>query len=119
MPKKAVKTSLGMEENIEALIAYILGWITGIVFFIIEKNSKYVKIHAAQSFIWFFGLMIVDLILGILFRGMPMVGYIFSMIVNIVFWVVGLGTWIWLMVSVYQGKDPKIPVVRKLAESMA
>lgn len=51
--KERKKTSLGLNENIEALLAYLLTWLTGIVFYLVEKKSKFVKFHALQSAIAF------------------------------------------------------------------
>ena len=34
------KTALGIDENIEGLLCYVLGWITGIVFLVLEKENK-------------------------------------------------------------------------------
>jgi len=51
---------LGSDENVEALLTYVLGWITGIVFLILEKNSKFVRFHAMQSTITFLGLTILS-----------------------------------------------------------
>ena len=45
------KTSLNIEENIEALLCYVLTWVTGLLFLILEKDNKFVKFHAMQSII--------------------------------------------------------------------
>ena len=38
-----------------ALLSYVLGWITGLVFLLIDKRP-YVRFHAAQSVVVFLGL---------------------------------------------------------------
>jgi len=45
------KTSLGLDENIEGALCYVLGWLTGIVFFVLEKDNRFVKFHAMQSIV--------------------------------------------------------------------
>ena len=35
------KSSTGLEENIAGLLCYVLGWVTGLIFFLIEKESKF------------------------------------------------------------------------------
>ncbi len=70
------KSSLGMDANVAVLIAYlggvVVGWIPVIryaaflvplVIFILEKESKFVRFHAMQSF----ALNILGLVLGLLF----------------------------------------------------
>ncbi len=42
------KTSMGVEENIAAVLCYVVGWITGIVFLVLEKENKFVRFHAFQ-----------------------------------------------------------------------
>ena len=50
-PAPVQKTSLGMEENIEGLLCYLFGWLSGLVLLLVEKNSKFVRFHAVQSLV--------------------------------------------------------------------
>gem|GEM_PF-5995295 len=36
---KMGKTSLGLEENIAGLLSYVLGWLTGLIFLLLEKRA--------------------------------------------------------------------------------
>ena len=56
----------GMSENTAATLSYVLGWLTGIIFFLIDKRP-YVRFHAAQSIVTFGGLHILKIVLGMLF----------------------------------------------------
>jgi uncharacterized membrane protein len=58
------KTPLGLSQNVEALLCYVLAWVTGIVFLLLEKENKFVKFHAIQSIITFLPLSILSWILG-------------------------------------------------------
>jgi len=107
----ATKTSLGLDENLEGLLCYILGWITGLVFLIAEKNSKFVKFHAAQSLITFLGLGIVTMVLFFI----PIIGWTLMSVVSLL----ALILWIFLMIQAYQGKKFKLPVVGDIAEKLA
>src|SRR5688500_11267796 len=55
------KSSSGLDENIAALLSYVFGWVSGLVFFLIEKDSKLVRFHAIQSIL----LCVVIAVLGI------------------------------------------------------
>src|ERR1035438_351345 len=55
--------SSGISENVAGLLCYVLGWITGLIFFFIDKRP-FVRFHAAQSIVVFGGLMIVRIVLG-------------------------------------------------------
>jgi len=45
MPEEK-KTALGIDENVEGLLYYVLGWVTGLIFLLTEKENKFVKFHA-------------------------------------------------------------------------
>lgn len=60
-------TSTGLQENIAALLCYVLGWITGLIFFLIEPNNKFIRFHAMQSII-VFGIFTL---LSIIFNWLP------------------------------------------------
>ena len=60
------KTSTGLQPNLAGLLCYILGWITGIVFLILEKENKFVKFHAMQSIIVFGGITVLYIVLSII-----------------------------------------------------
>ena len=44
-------TSTGLSPNVAGLLCYVAGWITGIIFFVLERRNKFVRFHAAQSII--------------------------------------------------------------------
>jgi uncharacterized membrane protein len=94
------KSSTGLEENVAGLLCYVVGWITGLIFFLIEKDSKFVKFHAMQSIITFGACTILS----------------FIPIVNWFIGIVALVLWILLMVKAYQGQKFKLPFIGDLAE---
>ena len=97
------KTSTGLQENVEGLLCYLLGWITGLIFFLIEKDSKFVRFHAMQSIV----VSIVFMVLSFI----PFVNIITSLIYLIL--------WIVLMIQAYQGKLFKLPVIGAFAAKQA
>ncbi len=113
------KTSLGLEENIEGALCYLLGWLTGIIFYILEKDNTFVRFHAKQSILTFLPLHILWFILGggmfwggIFFWGV----WAFFVVIG---WLVGLLMfilWIILMLKAYQGEMFKLPIVGDIAE---
>src|SRR5271166_728176 len=58
-----VPATAGMDENVAGLLCYVLGWVTGIIFLLIDKRP-FVRFHAAQSIVVFGGLFILRLGLG-------------------------------------------------------
>lgn len=56
-------TQTGMKENVAGLLCYVLGWVTGLIFFFIDKRSI-VQFHAKQSIVLFGGLHLIGIVLG-------------------------------------------------------
>jgi len=102
------KTSLGMEQNIEGLLCYVLGWVTGIIFLLLEKENKFVRFHAVQSIVVFGAYTVIAIILSFI----PVVGWIILWILGVLAFIL----WIVLMVKAYQGQMYKLPVAGDIAE---
>jgi len=105
------KSSTGMNENLAALLSYVLGFITGIIFFVIEKESKFVKFHAMQSILVSAALMVLSFVLGFI----PFIGWLALILLGPVSFVL----WIILMVKAYKYVWFKLPVVGDIAEKQA
>ena len=102
------KSSTGMQPNLAALLSYLAGIITGVIFFLIEKENKYVRFHALQSIITFGFFLVANVALGFI----PVVGWSFMPLLGILQLIV----WIILMVKAYQGEKFKLPVIGDIAE---
>ncbi len=102
------KTSTGIQPNVAGLLCYLVGFITGIIFFLIEKENKFVRFHAMQSIITFGGLFILGFLTGVI----PVIGLMIGSLI----WVVDVILWILLMIKAYQGEQFKLPFIGELAE---
>jgi len=98
------KSSTGLDENVAGFLCYLFGFITGIVFLVVEKESRFVKFHAKQSTITFLGLFVITLLFG----GIPVIGFLI-LIFSLILWLV-------LMIKALQGKRYLLPIVGKMAE---
>ena len=108
MANDGKNTSLGISENVEGLLAYLLGWITGIIFLLLEKDNKFVRFHAMQSIAVFVPIMILDWIVSFL----PGIGGFLVWALGIISFVL----WIYLMIKAYQGERYKVPYAGEWAE---
>jgi uncharacterized membrane protein len=113
----------GLAENVAGLLCYTLGWITGLVFFLIDKRP-FVRFHAAQSIVVFGGLHIINIAVGIIFgAGLMMMGGFGAFGMGAAIYglisLVGLILWILLMVKAYQGEKFEVPVAAGIAKSFA
>jgi uncharacterized membrane protein len=102
------KTALGIDENMEGLLCYVLGFITGILFLVLEKDNKFVRYHAMQSIITFLALFVISMVVGII----PFLGRILSGLIGLV----ALILWLLLMLKAYQGEMYKLPIAGDFAE---
>ncbi|MGM0602404.1 MAG: DUF4870 domain-containing protein [Bacillota bacterium] len=101
-------TVLGIDQNLEALLCYVLGWVTGIVFLFLEKENEYVRFHAMQSLVTFLALFIITLVIG----WIPILGWLISFLFSIL----GLVLWLILMIKAYKGESYKLPYVGDFSE---
>lgn len=113
------KSSTGMQANVAGLLSYVLGWLTGLIFFLIEKENKFVRFHAMQSIIVFGALFILQIAVGMFMTifAMMHLGILIPLLslLNTLVMVTGFILWILLMVKAYQGKMFKLPVIGDIA----
>lgn len=102
------KTSMGLEPNVAGLLCYVLGWVSGIIIFILERDNKFVRFHALQSILVFGSLNVAGAILG----WIPFLGVFFNVVIGILAFIL----WILLMVKAYQGEKYKIMWAGDFAE---
>ena len=118
----ALSADSGMSENVAALLCYLVAWVTGIIFLLIDKRP-FVRFHAAQSIVVFGGLHIIAIAIGIFSgAGMMMTGFgAFGMgmalvgLINLVAFIL----WILLMVKAYQHEKFEVPIAAGIAKSIA
>lgn len=114
-------TSLGIAERWERVLCYALGWISGLVMLIVERENRNVRRHATQSMLVFGGISLLLLavsIVGGLFGAIPLIGWLFAAL----FWLVGHAIWIaagilWLVLLVMAYARPNffLPLGRTFA----
>ena len=107
------ESSTGLKANIAGLLCYVFGWITGIVFLVLEKKSSFVKFHAVQSIVVFGFLNILSIFIRIIFSN------IFGTLLSFLVGMATLILWIVLMLKAYQGEMYKLPIVGDIAAGIA
>lgn len=107
-PRHTEKTSTGFDANVAAALSYLVGFVTGVIFLLVEKENRFVRFHAMQSTLLFIGIVLVDILLQIV----PLLGALL-----VVFIVIPLSAFLWLfmMFKAYQGEEYKLPLVGQMA----
>jgi len=103
-------TSTGLSPNVAGLLCYVGVWISGIIFFVLERKNKFVRFHAAQSIVAFGTITVAGIVLSLI----PVVGDAFSSIIGII----GFIVWIIMMVKTSNGEWYKLPWAGDVAEKM-
>lgn len=118
-PPQSEKTSMGLEQNTAALLSYLFTLVTGLIFYFVEKDNKYVRFHAMQSILYGVAMVVAGILLVILttvLRYIPFIGPMTSMLLSFAYWIGTVVIWILLMVKAFQGERYKLPVIGNIAE---
>jgi uncharacterized membrane protein len=129
-PVQTAKSSTGLDENVAALLAYIATWVSGLVFFLIEKDSRFVRFHAMQAILlgasatilgillwilWVFGFIISASISDVL-------GGLVSVVLGLLLFVFSIGVLIAIvmcLIKAYQMQYFKLPIIGNFAEKFS
>jgi uncharacterized membrane protein len=103
-------------RNLVAALSYLLGFITGIVILLVEKEDKYVRFHAMQSTVVFGGLFIINFLIGMIFGSITVIGVLASM-VNTLISLLAIVIWIVSIIKAFQGQVFKWPIAGEIAEN--
>ena len=129
-PVQTVKSSTGLDENVAALLSYIFGWVSGLIFFLIEKDSRLVRFHAMQSILLNAGALVIGIILWfvwvfgvIIFASIndtlgSLIGLVLGLLL-FVFWIGLLIAVVLCLVKAYQKQYFKLPVIGNFAEKFS
>ena len=114
----AASPTEGLQENVAGLLCYILGWVTGLIFLLIDKRP-FVKFHAAQSIAMSIGVIVLYIALAI-FIGVLHVMHIFflGLLIYPILWLALFLLWIFVMYKAYQHEKYKLPIIGNLVEGV-
>ena len=97
----------GLDRNVASMLCYALGWVTGVIFLILEKDDEDVRFHALQSIATFGALTLLNLVSGLI----PIFGWMIAALIFPVSFIL----WIVLMVKAYRGERFVLPWVGEWA----
>ena len=129
-PVQTTKSSTGLDENIAALLSYVFGWVSGLIFFLMEKDSRLVKFHAMQSIllnavaivfgiVLWIGWIVVALVLS---QVSDVLASLVSIVMGLLMFVLYVGVFIafvMCLIKAYQKQYFKIPVIGNFAEKFS
>jgi uncharacterized membrane protein len=108
----------GMAENVASTLCYALGFITGIIFLLVEpyNRNKAIRFHAFQSIFLSVAAIAIRYVLAFLLISLRLFDFfLLSSVVSLAF----LCLWIFMLISTYQGKKIVLPIIGALAQQQA
>jgi len=110
----------GLTPNMAGALAYILGFISGIIFLVLEpyKNDRFVRFHAMQSIFYSAACIVLLIAWGIVWSTLFAVTGSFSLVLAPVWILLRLamfGYWLYLMYQAYNNREYRIPFIGDLA----
>jgi uncharacterized membrane protein len=113
----AVGTSTGLDPKLAGLLTYAFGWVTGLIFLLLEKEHREVRYHAAQSILVSLVLIGVYVALSVVAM-VPVIGLL-ALLGYVVVGLGGVALWVYLLIQGYQLNHVRLPVVGAVAEQWA
>lgn len=125
------ESATGLEANVAGALAYVLGIVSGAIFYFIEDEDEFVRFHAAQSIVvsgalitaWI-AFSVVTAVLGFVFAGSGAVGLVWVLLGPILtlVWLalslLSLALWVYLIVSAYRGDTFRVPYAADVADRL-
>lgn len=118
----SAQTSTGLDPKLAGMLCYILGLVTGVIFFLVEKTNRTVRFHAAQSIVFSVTTIVVWVVLFVFSIIMHQISWTLGNLFGIITTLVWLGIfilWIVLLIKGYSGERWKLPVLGDVAERLA
>src|SRR5688572_21978971 len=113
--------SSGLDSNIAGLLCYLFGWVSGLIFLLIDKRPL-VRFHAVQSI----GISIAAVVIGIVFWIVTFILAVVTsgagLLLTLLFPFVMFGIFavvILCMFKAYKNEKFKLPVIGDIAEKVA
>ena len=119
-PAPAAAQSTAMSSNVAAALSYVLGFITGIVFLVLEpyKHDRFVRFHAMQSIFYSAACIVLSIAWSILVNIVMSITLWMAAVLTPLGLLLSLGFfvfWLYLMYQAYNNKEFRIPIIGALA----
>ncbi len=105
---------MGMDQKLAVLFTYVFGWIGALVFYLVEKDNKFVRFSAMQSILINAVWITLIITLSVLSR-FPVFGFVFS-ILSFLTSIAFIAAIVFLAISGYKGEKIKLPILGDFAE---
>ena len=119
--RQQANTSSGLEEPVAAALSYLFGFVTGLLFYLLEDDNEYIRFHAMQSillnFVFILGWVFISIFFGIFAELVPFGGLLG--LFTPLFSLAGLVLVVFMMIKAYNGEWFELPVIGEIARDKA
>ena len=123
-PPSPGAAAAGMEDNVAGALCYLLGFVTGVLFLVLEPYSKrpFVRFHAFQSILfcaaWIALSVALSIAFGIMGAVLHFLWFMFLPLRGLV-GLIGFLIWLFLMYKAYNREWYQLPLVGPIAAKQA
>ena len=120
-PPPAQVQSAGMTENVAAALCYLLTWLTGILFLVLEPYNKNrtIRFHAFQAIFFGVGWTVLWIVVSMFTTVLSFVGLFFVSFLHLILLCGFFVIWLMLMYKAYNNQKWVLPIIGPLAEKQA
>jgi uncharacterized membrane protein len=118
----AEPTSTGLDPQLASVLAYLGGWVTGVLFLAVEQRHLGVRAHAAHAVIVFGGLsVLIALTYAAALPAVLVSGAAFRVLLAVtnLIWLAGALLWAWLLFKAMRGETWLVPGTARLVDRLA
>jgi uncharacterized membrane protein len=115
------QSTTGLTTRTASVLSYLGWWVTGLLFWGVERRDALVRFHAVQSTITFGGLALLIGLLGgfgLLMLSFAPRGFTTLIGAALVVWIASVLIWLIALWKASQGTRWRIPLVARVAESL-
>jgi len=115
-------SSTGLAPNAAAALAYLAWWVSGLLFFLIERENRFVKFHAAQALVglgalWALGLTMWAVAFAAIFVSAAASTVLLYAAYAV--WLAGIAAWAICTVRAWKGDEFELPIFGPIARRLS
>lgn len=123
-PAASGVNAAGLSENVVCTLCYVLTFVTGILFLVLEpyNRNRTVRFHAFQAIFFGVGTVVVWVVfvaVSSVLAQIPVIGPMIDLLLLAAVWIGLFICWLMLMYKAYNNERFRLPVIGDLAEKQA
>lgn len=120
-PPAAPAQSAGMTDNVAAALCYLLTWLTGILFLVLEpyNKNKTIRFHAFQSIFFGVAWFALWIVISMFTTVLSFMGLFFMSFLHLILLLGFFVLWAMLIYKAYNNQKWVLPIIGPLAEKQA